>query len=192
MIDYEGFMNFVSELKEISQRDTSAINKFNAVMKVLDEESKMGTTHRRYDVARCVFESKSEADLEVFALLFRKEFSEYIEKNIKVADFDTRAFLVSNMMIVNYSNAKNHLSSANDIIMEVIREYAGESFEQIEKAIVRSIREFMERCWGPTADGKRDVEFYQWLKDSKEEEIGGFEYDYVFTGYCDEMIKKLQ
>lgn len=185
-------MGLVSDLKEIRQRDTTAIDKFNAIMKVLDEESKMGTTHRRYDVARCVFESKSEADLEVFALLFRKEFSEYIEKNIKVADFDTRAFLVSNMMTVNYSHAKNHLPSANNIIMEVIKEYAGESFEQIEKAIVRSIRGFMEDCWGPTADGKRDVEFYRWLKASKEEEIGGFEYDYVFTGYCDEMIEKLQ
>lgn len=108
------------------------------------------------------------------------------------ADILIVGFLLSNMMTVNYSHAKNHLPSANNIIMEVIKEYAGESFEQIEKAIVRSIREFMERCWGPTADGKRDVEFYQWLKDSKEEEIGGFEYDYVFTGYCDKMIEKLQ
>ncbi|WP_429037242.1 hypothetical protein [Aeromonas media] len=185
-------MSFVSELKEISQRDTSAINKFNAVMKVLDEESKMGTTHRRYDVASCIFESKSEADLEVFALLFKKQFSEFMESNIKIADFDTKAFLVSNMMTANYSYAKNHLPSANNIIMEVIKEYAGDSFEQIEKAIVRSIRGLMERCWGPTADGTRDVEFYQWLKACKEEEIGGFEYDYVFTGYCDEMIEKLQ
>lgn len=185
-------MSFVSELKEISQRDTSAINKFNAVMKVLDEESKMGMTHRRYDVARCIFESKSEADLEVFALLFKKQFSEFMESSIKIDDFDTKAFLVSNMMAANYSYAKDHLPSANNIIMEVIKEYAGDSFEQIEKAIVRSIRGLMEKCWGPTADGTRDVEFYRWLKASKEEEIGGFEYDYVFTGYCDEMIEKLQ
>lgn len=192
MIDYEGFMSFVSELKEISQRDETPINKFNAVMKVLDEESKMGATHRRYDVARCVFESNSEADLEVFALLFRKEFSEFMERNIKIADIDTKAFLVSNMMTANYSYAKDHLPSANNIMMDVIKEYAGESFEQVEKAIVRSIRRLLENCWGPTADGKRDAEFYRCLKASKKEEIGGFEYDYVFMGYYDEMIEKLQ
>lgn len=184
----------VLELMAIKERDASALEKFDAVMVVLGEELKRESGHPylRYDVARAVFESNSVSDLDVYAMLFKSEFSDNVKKTLAINDLEFGSFTISNVMVNSYANVKNHLPQANTILVNVVKELAGEGFPQLEAAMIEWYRKGMERSWGSMEGGERNVNFYKMLKESKEESLGGFEYAYVFTDFCDGMIKKLQ
>lgn len=184
----------VLDLVAIKERDASALEKFDAVMAALGEEIKResGNQFLRYDVARAVFESNSVSDLDVYAMLFKSEFSDNVKKALALNDLEFGSFTISNVMVNSYANVKNHLPQANAILVGVIKELAGESFPQLEAAIIDWYKKGMERSWGREEGCGWDVNFYKSLKNSKEESLGGFEYAYVFTDFCDEMMRKLQ
>jgi hypothetical protein len=186
----------VLDLVAIKERDASALEKFDAVMTALGEDLKRESCNQflRYDVARAVFESNSASDLDVYAMLFKSEFYDSVKKTLAFSDFEFVSFTISNVMVNSYANVKNHLPQANAILVDVIKELAGEGFPQLETAMIGWYRKGMERSWGREEGCERgwDVDFYKSLKNSKEESLGGFEYAYVFTDFCDEVIKKLQ